>query len=41
VVPNEDLAAATCIWRPLNATSEQLARQGLQFMRAASARFKL
>ncbi len=41
VVPNEDLAAATCIWRPLNATSEQLAGEGLQFMRAASTRFGL
>lgn len=39
--PNEDLAAATCIWRPLNATSEMLAAEGLQFLRTYSERFDL
>lgn len=39
--PNEDLAAATCIWRPLNATSQELAGKGLQFLRTYSKRFEL
>lgn len=39
--PNEDLAAATCIWRPLNATSQELAGKGLQFLRTYSTRFDL
>ncbi|MBV9230874.1 MAG: sugar phosphate isomerase/epimerase [Chloroflexi bacterium] len=39
--PNEDLAAATCIWRPLNASSEEIAHGGLQFLRNNSERFNL
>jgi D-psicose/D-tagatose/L-ribulose 3-epimerase len=39
--PKADLAAATCIWRPLNASSEEMAHGGLKFLRSSSERFDL
>lgn len=38
---NPDLAAATCLWRPPNQTSEVLAREGLAFLRAGAQRVGL
>lgn len=38
---NPALAAATCLWRPPNAPSEVMAREGLAFLQAGARRFGL
>jgi len=38
---NKDLIAATCLWRPVNATPDELATKGLAFMREYSAKYGL
>lgn len=38
---NQDLIAATCLWRPPNRPSEVLAAEGLRFLRAKSEQYGL
>ena len=38
---NPDLAAATCLWRPPNQSSEVLAREGLAFLKGGAAKHGL
>jgi D-psicose/D-tagatose/L-ribulose 3-epimerase len=38
---NPDLQAATCLWRPPNQPSQVLASEGLRFLQAGSAEYKL
>lgn len=38
---NPDLAAATCLWRPPNQSSDVLAREGLKFLKEGAAKYGL
>jgi D-psicose/D-tagatose/L-ribulose 3-epimerase len=38
---NPDLAAATCLWRPPRQSSDQIAREGLAFLKAGAAQYGL
>jgi D-psicose/D-tagatose/L-ribulose 3-epimerase len=38
---NPDLAAATCLWRPPNESSETIAREGLKFLKEGAAQHGL
>ena len=38
---NPDLAAATCLWRPPNQSSDQIAREGFAFLKDGAAKYGL